>query len=64
MTETILLGKKDAAAALSMSTRRLDQLVAAGEIAAVRDGGQVKFRPAELKRYADELPAWEPRQTA
>lgn len=58
---TFLLGKKDAAAALAMSTRRLDDLVAKGEITAVRDGGLVKFRPAELQRYAESLPSWEPR---
>jgi excisionase family DNA binding protein len=59
-----LLGKKAAAEALSMSTRRLDDLVAHGEIAAVRDGGLVKFRPSELQRYAESLPSWEPRRAS
>jgi excisionase family DNA binding protein len=60
----VLLNKADAAAALSMSQRRLDELVAAGEIAAVQDGGRVKFRPAELQRYADALPNWEPKRVS
>lgn len=57
----VLLSKRDAAAALAMSVRHLERLVSAGEIAAVRDGGSVKFKPAELQRYADALPSWEPR---
>jgi len=50
----------DASRYLSTSQRRMWELIRSGQIAAVRDGGKVKVRTAELDRYADDLPAYEP----
>jgi len=55
-----LVKRKDAAAYLGTSPRRLDELIRAGKIAALRDGGVVKFTQAELERYVRDLPAHEP----
>ncbi len=55
-----LVKRKDAAAYLGTSTRRLDELIRAGKIAALRDGGVVKFTVTELERYVADLPAHEP----
>ena len=49
-----------AAKQLSMSVTRLRELIDAGHIAAVRDGGRIKIRNSELQRYMAELPAYEP----
>ncbi|GJO50154.1 excisionase family DNA-binding protein [Mycobacterium marinum] len=56
----LLYTRKEAAAALAMSERRLDLLVASGEIAAVRDRRRVKFTDDELQRWIKQLPAHEP----
>ncbi|AXN43416.1 Helix-turn-helix domain protein [Mycobacterium marinum] len=56
----LLYTRKEAAAALAMSERRLDLLVASGQIAAVRDGRKVKFTADELRRWIKQLPAHEP----
>lgn len=55
-----LVKRRDAAAYLGTSPRRLDELIRAGKIAALRDGGVVKFTVAELERYVAELPSHEP----
>lgn len=55
-----LLKRKEAAQYLGTSTRRLDELIRAGKIAALRDGGAIKFTKTELERYVSELPAYEP----
>jgi excisionase family DNA binding protein len=60
--QKLLYTKKEAAAALAMSERRLDRLVSRGDICAVRDGRAVKFTGTELERYISDLPAYEPRQ--
>lgn len=49
-----------AAAYLSTSRRRIMELLKSGELAAVRDGGRVKIRVAELDRYIADLPSYEP----
>jgi excisionase family DNA binding protein len=56
-----LFTKTQAAEILAMSVRVLDRRVEAGEITAVRDERQVKFRESELLRYMSELPSREPR---
>lgn len=58
--EKLLYTRKQAAAALAMSERRLDRLVACGDVVAVRDGRMVKFTAAELQRFVAALPAHEP----
>lgn len=55
-----LMKRRDAAAYLGTSTRRLDELIRAGKIAALRDGGVVKLTITELERYVSDLPAHEP----
>ena len=45
---------------LSTSRRRIMELLKSGELAAVRDGGWVKIRVAELDRYIADLPSYEP----
>lgn len=55
-----LLSLLDVAAYLSTSKRRVRELLAAGELGAVRDGRLVKVRQSEVDRYVAELPAWEP----
>lgn len=57
---TGLRTRSQAAVYLSCSERRLDELIRAGAIAAVRDGKNVKIRSTELDRYISELPAYEP----
>lgn len=52
--------RREAAAYLSTSQRRLDELIRLGAISAVRDGRSVKITAAELDRYIADLPAWEP----
>lgn len=55
-----LRSRAEAAEYLSCSERRLDELIRAGALAAVRDGKNVKITAAELERYVAELPAYEP----
>lgn len=45
---------------LATSRRRVWDLLRAGELAAVRDGGVVKIKVEELDRYIDSLPSYEP----
>ena len=49
-----------AAKQLSMSVTRLRELIDAGHIAAVRDGGRIKIRNSELQRFIDSIPSYEP----
>jgi len=55
-----LNSRAEAASYLRMSKRRLDELIKAGAIAAVRDGRNVKITGAELERYIADLPSYEP----
>lgn len=52
--------RAQAADYLGTSQRRLDELIRAGALAAVRDGSMVKIHVTELERYIAELPAYEP----
>lgn len=55
-----LHSRSDSAKYLSMSMRRLDELIKSGAICAVRDGRSVKVSRVELERYIADLPAYEP----
>lgn len=50
--ERLLLSRPDAAYALHISTRKLDELVAEKLLKARRIGNRVLFTPAELQRFA------------
>jgi len=47
-----LLNRKEAAAWLGVSTRKLDALAASGELPRVRIGTAVRFEPQDLNAYA------------
>jgi excisionase family DNA binding protein len=51
-----LLDQDGAAAYLSTSGRRVSELRRAGQILAVKDGVEWKFKPADLDAYIDSLP--------
>jgi excisionase family DNA binding protein len=55
-----LHSRAEAAKYLSMSMRRLDDLIKSGALCAVRDGRSVKVSRVELERYITDLPAYEP----
>lgn len=55
-----LRSRAEAARYLKTSPRRLDELIRAGELAAVKDGRNVKISHAELERYISDLPSYEP----
>ena len=59
-TSTGLRTRAEAAQYLRTSQRRLDELIKSGQLAAVRDGRSVKIHAAELDRYINDLPAYEP----
>lgn len=60
--EPALLNKKAAAEALGgISTSELDRYVKRGDINPRMLGSRVMFEPDELRRFANELPAWAPR---
>lgn len=61
LPEPVLLSKRQAAHALAISIWTLDELVRAGQLAAKKLGSRVVFDPDEIRRFADNLPAWEPR---
>lgn len=50
--EKVLLNKRAAAEALSVSIRTVDNLLAAREIHAVRIGRRILFRLDDLQRFA------------
>lgn len=51
-----LYSRKQAADTLSMGLPRLDELIRARKITAVKDGSRIKFTPADLQAYVDSLP--------
>ena len=59
-----LNSRVEAARYLKMSVRRLDELLRAGAINALRDGRSVKITGRELERYISELPSYEPAVSA
>jgi hypothetical protein len=43
--------------ALHLPTRRIERLARSGQIPAVEIDGEVRFRPSDITRFLDELPA-------
>jgi excisionase family DNA binding protein len=58
--DAVLVDMKTACRLLSISEVKLREEMHAGRINAQRIGRSIVFRPEELKRYAADLPAWEP----
>ncbi|DAZ90291.1 MerR family transcriptional regulator [Mycobacteroides abscessus] len=59
--EPIFVGKKTAARALGeISMNKLNELIRAGRINPRILDGRVMFAPEELRRFAADLPSWEP----
>ncbi|WP_240483010.1 MULTISPECIES: helix-turn-helix domain-containing protein [unclassified Mycobacteroides] len=59
--EPIFVPKKVAAAALGeISLNKLNELIRTGRINPRVLDGRVMFTPEELRRFAAELPSWEP----
>lgn len=44
-----------------ISERKLKELVAEGDLGARKLGGRTMFEIVELRRYAANLPSWEPK---
>lgn len=61
MTIKGLFDKDGAADYLSTSARRVDELRRSGDLIAVQDGREFKYRLADLEEYCDGLPVWEPK---
>lgn len=59
-----LYDKQSAADYLSTSERRVDELRRSGELVAVQDGREFKYRRADLDEYCGALPEFEPRRSA
>ncbi len=56
----VLLTIREASAAMALSVRTLQELVARGELAVVRIGRTVRFRRADLEELADRHAATRP----
>jgi len=52
MSEKILLSRRDAAEALSISVRKVDYLIAQGALAAVKVGKRTLINRAALEKFA------------
>lgn len=61
----VLVDKETAAQLLGrISEFKLDELLRAGRISAKRIDKRVVFDLDEVRRFASELPAWEPKQAS
>jgi excisionase family DNA binding protein len=60
----ILCPRKEAAGALGIGLNKLDELIARGEVKAVKIGRSVKIAWTELHRFAAERPAFKPGKAA
>jgi excisionase family DNA binding protein len=60
MSDRGLFDKSGAAEYLSTSERRVDELRRAGDLTAVVDGREYKYRRADLDAYCDGLQEFEP----
>jgi excisionase family DNA binding protein len=58
--QPVLVDMETAARSLAISDDKLRQEMHAGRINAQKLGSKIVFRPEELQRYANDLPAWEP----
>lgn len=61
MTDRLLYDKHAAAAMLSTTVERVNELRRSGVLVAVQDGRQYKYTVGELTRYVESLPTSEPR---
>lgn len=61
MTEQRLFSRKGAGEYLDKSLSEIDRMIRAGAIVARKDGRRTVIDRSELDRYADRLPALEPR---
>jgi hypothetical protein len=61
MTGELLVDRAEAARRLSLSVREIDECRTNGTLASRKYGSKVLIPVAELERFADALPAWEPR---
>lgn len=61
MSDEILVNKAEAARRLSVSVRQIEVLQSEGLLAARKLGSRTLIPVAELERFAEALPAWEPR---
>ena len=61
MSPRILYDAESAATALSIKSKdRVDELRRSGDLVAVKDGREYKYRLADLQAYADALPVYDP----
>lgn len=60
----LLYDAEGAAELLSTTPLRISELRCAGKLGAVLDGKKYKFTADELRRHAEQLPAYEPGQTS
>jgi excisionase family DNA binding protein len=61
VSDEILVDRAEAARRLSISTREVDVARADGRLASKKYGTKVLIPVSELERFAESLPAWEPR---
>ena len=61
MSDEILVDKKEAARRLGISVREIDECRLRGDLMAQKYGAKVLFKVSELHRFAESLPADEPR---
>jgi excisionase family DNA binding protein len=56
--------RAEAAGALGIGLNKLDKLIASGELKAVKVGHRIKVAWAELHRYAESRPVFQPGRAA
>ena len=54
--DVLLLNVREVAAALGVSVRTVHRMIDDGRLPAVRLGGSVKVRPADLRAFVQSLP--------
>jgi excisionase family DNA binding protein len=59
--DKILVDRAEAARRLSLSVREIDECRTNGSLASRKYGSKVLIPVSELERFAEALPAWEPR---
>ena len=63
-TKVLLHTVQQACAALNIGVTKLYEEIAAGRLAAVKDGRNTKIPDLSLTAYAEALPAWQSRRKA
>ena len=64
MSERLLYDEDAAAELLSTTSRRVAELRRSGQLLAVKDGRQYKYRRDDLQAYVDGLDTFEPSRVA